>query len=69
MSTNTVKYPDVKVRLTGTDGNAYAIMGKVQSALRRAGATDEEVAQYIEESQSGDYNHLLRTAAEWVEVS
>ena len=28
--TNTVKYPDIEVQLVGTDGNAFAILGKVQ---------------------------------------
>lgn len=64
-----VKYPDVHVQLTGTDGNAFAIMGAVQSALRRAGVPAEEIAKYQEESMSGDYDHLLQTAMRWVDVS
>ena len=60
---------DVAVRLTGTDGNAYAIMGTVQKALKKAGATPAEIKEYLDESMSGDYNHLLATACEWVEVS
>jgi hypothetical protein len=63
----TTKYP-VKVVLTGTDGNAFAIMAKVSRALKDAGATPEEVKQYQNESMSGDYNHLLQTAMSWVEV-
>lgn len=62
------KYP-VEVRLTGTDGNAYAIMGTVQHALRRHGVPKEEIDKYLEESMSGDYGHLLQTAMKWVEVS
>jgi hypothetical protein len=31
---------DVEVKLTGSDGNAFAIMGKVAKALRRAGHGD-----------------------------
>lgn len=60
---------DVEVRLTGTDGNAFAIMGKVSGALRKAGASKEDVEAYMKESMSGDYNHLLATACKWVEVS
>jgi hypothetical protein len=60
---------DVKVKLTGTDGNAFAIMGKVSGALRKAGASKEDVEAYMSESMSGDYNHLLATACKWVEVS
>lgn len=64
-----IKYPDVHVQLSGEDGNAYAIMGAVQKALRRAGVSAEEIAQYQEESMSGDYDNLLRTAMRWVSVS
>lgn len=59
---------NITVQLTGTDGNAFAIMGKVQSALRRAGATKEELEQYYAESTSGNYDNLLRVAHQWVEV-
>lgn len=59
---------DIPVQLSGEDGNAYAIMGRVTNALRVAGATSEEVNLYIAESTSGDYDHLLRVAMEWVDV-
>lgn len=29
------KYPECEVRLVGTDGNAFAILGKVRGALRQ----------------------------------
>jgi len=63
-----VKYPEVRVQLVGNDGNAFAIMGAVSSALRRAGVNREEIDQYKKESMSGDYDNLLRTAMKWVEV-
>ena len=65
----TIPKYNVKVKLVGTDGNAFAIMGKVKRALRDAGATDEEVTQYINDSQSGDYTNLLQVACKWVYVS
>ena len=58
----------VEVELVGHDGNAFAIMGKVQRALKDAGASKEELDKYLEESMSGDYDHLLRTAMKWVTV-
>jgi len=64
----TIPKYDVKVKLVGTDGNAFAIMGKVKRALKDAGATDEEVTQYLNDSQSGDYNNLLQVACKWVNV-
>lgn len=63
-----VKYPDVVVQLTGQDGNAFWIMGAVRKALKRHGVSPEEIARYSEESMSGDYDHLLRTATKWVTV-
>ena len=61
-------YPEVKVRLTGSDGNAFAIMGKVSKALKRAGHGDV-VDKYTEESMAGDYDNLLVTACKYVTVS
>ena len=59
---------DTTVELVGHDGNAYAIMGRVRAALKKAGATDEELSQYYAESTAGDYDNLLRVAMEWVNV-
>ena len=64
-----VRYPNIKVRLTGRDGNAFAIMGAVSLALRKASVTKEEIAEYRKESMSGDYDNLLRVADRWVVVS
>lgn len=63
-----VKYPEVEVQLTGNDGNAFAIMGAVSKALRRAGVDKVEIDEYVKESMSGDYENLLRTAMKWVSV-
>jgi len=63
------KYPEIEVELIGQDGNAYAIMGTIQTALRKANVSKEEIDEYLKESMSGDYNHLLRTAMAWVSVS
>jgi len=59
---------DITVQLTGNDGNAYAIMGAVKYELKKAGATPEEISQYLNESMSGDYDNLLRVACQWVNV-
>jgi hypothetical protein len=64
-----VKYPDIEVELSGQDGNAYAIMGSISKAMRRARVSQAEIDKYLEESTSGDYDHLLQTAMRWVSVS
>ena len=56
------------VKLTGEDGNAFAIMGTVSRALRKAGLPKERIDKYIEESTAGDYDNLLRVAMKWVNV-
>ena len=58
----------VKVRLVGEDGNAFAILGRVRAALRRAGESPEFIAAFTKEATSGDYYHLLATVMEVVEV-
>jgi hypothetical protein len=58
---------DVTVKLTGEDGNAFAILGRVIKALKRAGLADL-AKEYQAEAMAGDYDHLLRTTMEYVEV-
>jgi len=62
------RHPDVTVRLSGEDGNAFAILGKVGRALRRAGVPPAEVEEFHAAATSGDYDHLLRTVMAWVDV-
>ena len=63
------KFPEIKVQLTGTDGNAFAIMGKVLGAMKRAKVPLEDIEACQDKMMSGDYDNLLRTAMEYVEVS
>lgn len=63
----TPRHPEVEVQLTGTDGNAFAVLAAVSSALRRGGYRDE-VDEFMAEAMSGDYDHLLATATRWVTV-
>ena len=63
-----VKYPHVKVRLAGEDGNAFAILGAVKRALRDAGIPADEVSAFVEEASSGDYDHLLQTVIRTVDA-
>jgi hypothetical protein len=63
------KYPEIAVRLSGEDGNAFAILGAVAKALRRGGAPKSEVDAFVAEATGGDYDHLIQTAMRWVVVS
>ena len=56
------------VRLIGEDGNAFAIMGRVKKALRRAGADKEYIDKYLKEATSEDYDHLLVVSMKYVDI-
>ncbi len=65
MTTN-VKKPTVK--LTGSDGNAFAIIGACTKAGRAAGWTPEQVTAFRNEATSGDYANVLMTAGKYFTV-
>lgn len=63
-----VRYPNVRVPLVGESGNAFAILGQVQKALRRAGVEPDVVQAFVRQATAGDYDHLLATVMAWVNV-
>jgi hypothetical protein len=54
----------VKCKLVGQDGNAWAIMGRFQTAARKAGWSKEDIDLLMKNAMSGDYNHLLFVISE-----
>ncbi len=62
------KYPNITVELVGQDGNAFNILGLVQKALKGADVSKAERDAFFAEATSGDYNHLLATVTQWVNV-
>ncbi len=65
----TTKYPDITVQLTGTDGNAFAVLGAVRSAMRGSGVPAVIIAEFFDDATSGDYDNLMQAVMRWVEVS
>jgi hypothetical protein len=72
-----IKYPDCVVELSGSDGNAAAMIGMVGRKLRRhlideqnwtADSAAEEVRKFQQEASSGDYDNVIGTCARWVDV-
>ena len=57
-----------KVKLVGTDGNAFALLAKCRVAGRKAGYTTEQVEAFTKEATAGDYDHLLQICCTWFEV-
>lgn len=66
---NTPRYPDVEVELIGTDGNAFALIGKVAKALRREVSREASDAFRSEAMIQGSYDELLQLIMRTVEVS
>jgi len=65
---STVRYPNITVRLVGTDGNAFAILSRVERALRRGGVSEDEIKVFRDEATSADYDKLLLVCADWVVI-
>ena len=63
---NNKRRPSVK--LSGRDGNAFAIMARVEKALRKAGYSADETDEYLKDATSGSYEHLLSVTMKWVKV-
>lgn len=63
-----IKYPHVRVKLVGEDGNAFMILGLCQRAARRANLSAEEISAFMQEAKSGDYDHLLQTCQRWFTI-
>jgi hypothetical protein len=60
--------PRPRVELIGTDGNAFAVLGRVLRALREAGWSQPEIDAFKTEATAGDYDHLLPTVMKYVDV-
>ena len=58
---------DAVVVLTGTYGNAFAILGKVRRAILRSNHP-ELADDFIAEATAGDYDALLCTCFKYVTV-
>lgn len=63
------RYPQVRVRLSGEDGNAFAILGRARAAARRAGLSASEVAEYHQAATAGSYDDLLRTTMRYFDCT
>lgn len=63
-----IKYPQITIKLVGEDGNAFAILARVDIALRRANISKEIRELFKKEATSKDYNHLLQVVMQWVNV-
>lgn len=63
-----IRYPAVRVQLTGRDGNALAIVGAVSRALHEARVPRQDVEAFQAEALSGNYERVIRVVLSWVTV-
>jgi hypothetical protein len=63
-----IRHPEVTVQLTGTDGNAFAVLDAVKNALAGAGVSEAEQAEFWTEATARNYGTLLHTCMRWVDV-
>ena len=61
-------YTNVTVRLINTDGNAFALLGKVRQALRRAKYDTAFIEQFTQDAMAGNYDELLQCIMRYVNV-
>jgi hypothetical protein len=60
---------NVEVQLTGEDGNALFIIGRVTKAMKLAQVEKETIEAFTKEAMSGDYDDVLQTCMKYVEVA
>ena len=61
-------FPSITVKLTGTDGNAFVIIGRVTRALRDAGHLAAANAFASDAMTCQSYDELLQFAMKTVDV-
>jgi len=71
-----MKYPEIKVYLTGRDAKTgevsslivSAILNTVKAALEKNNVPQAEIEAFLTEAKSDAYGHVLQTCMEWVKV-
>ena len=61
------KYPDIEVEID--DGNAFLIIGRVRKAMKKHKLSEKEINKFTDEAEASDYDNLLQTCMEWVELT
>ncbi len=64
-----MKYPDVTVNLSNNDGNAFFIIARTAAALKKHGVDDATIVRYRKQAKSGDYDNVIQTTMQWVDVT
>ena len=57
-----------KLKIVGTDGNVFAILGKAQRTAQKEGWNKTKIQEFLNEATSGDYNNALSTCGKYFQV-
>lgn len=60
-----IKYPEIKVQLTGKNGNVFNILGLCVQAARKAKLPQTEIDAFFDEATASDYDNALATCQHW----
>jgi len=63
------KYPEIKVRLNGRDGNVFSIIGRVSAALKAVGLREAATEFTDRAFEAESYDAVLLLCMEYVRVS
>ncbi len=58
---------NLKLKLSGENGNVFSIMARAHRVLRRAGLS-HLVKPFTDEMTGGDYDHALQVCFRWFDV-
>jgi hypothetical protein len=61
-------FSTVTIDISGPDGNAYYIMGVIQTLLKEKGTNEAEIKSVLKDMMSSNYEHLLSVAKKYVNI-
>lgn len=62
-------FPELLVPMTGEDGNAFFMTGRVRRELRLYGVPKEAQVLFFDNALADDYDWVLATIQRWVSIS
>lgn len=65
MNDNFLKYPEIKIQLSGLDENAFSILARCKRAMIKNNIDEDTIKNFWDEATSEDYDHLLQTCMKW----
>ena len=65
---NNIKYPGIKVKLVGENGNVFNLLRICLNAMKNAKLSKAEQKAFTKEATSADYNHFLVTCMNWFTI-